>query len=507
MKYSIKKQFILIYVALIICLFGFGFLLNSIFLSPYYTNNKMKSLKDAYRSINDASNSGDIASDEFDVEIKTICAKYNINMLIMDEKTATVKSSMSDDASLWRQLLDNVFGVNSYLQEQKNGDEEDTFKIDDSIQPKLLEVNEQYSIQRAKDRKTNSEYLEMWGFLDNGNLFILRSPLDSIKDSVMISNHFFAYIALFGIVIGVILITLITDRITEPIRRLTDISTDMKRLDFNAKYNMKSKNELAILGQNMNELSEILEKTISELKTANNELKVDLEKKQQIEEMRKEFLSNVTHELKTPIALIQGYAEGLRDGVTEDPDSLDFYCEVIADEASKMNNMVKKLLTMSQFEAGEEMMVMERLDIALLINNYIQSADILIRQKNADVRIQSVGTVNVWADEFGVEEVFANYFTNAINHLSGEKIIDVKIIENESTVRISVFNTGSQIPEMSIDRIWEKFYKVDKARTREYGGSGVGLSIVKAIMDAMHQPYGVQNYENGVEFWFELEKA
>lgn len=120
---------------------------------------------------------------------------------------------------------------------------------------------------------------------------------------------------------------------------------------------------------------------------------------------------------------------------------------------------------------------------------------------------KTIPPIHVWADEFGVEEVFNNYFTNAMNHVDGEKIIEVQVQPTENKVRVSVFNTGAPIPEDSIAHIWEKFYKVDKARTRAYGGSGVGLSIVKAIMDSMNQSYGVLNYDNGVEFWFELDKG
>ena len=221
--------------------------------------------------------------------------------------------------------------------------------------------------------------------------------------------------------------------------------------------------------------------------------------------MRKEFLSNVSHELKTLIALIQGYAEGLREGINDDAESRDFYCEVIMDEAAKMNTMVKKLLTLNQLEFGNDLINMERFDIVALIRNYIQSAAILTKQNEIEVRMEKYAPIYVWADEFKVEEVFMNYFSNAANHCSGEKIIDVKLEQFDGGVRINVFNTGEPIPEEAIGHIWEKFYKVDKARTREYGGSGVGLSIVKAIMDSMNQNYGVENYINGVLFWFELE--
>ena len=223
--------------------------------------------------------------------------------------------------------------------------------------------------------------------------------------------------------------------------------------------------------------------------------------------MRTEFIGNVSHELKTPIALIQGYAEGLKEGISEDPESRAFYCDVIMDEADKMNRMVKNLLTLNQLELGQEEVTFERFDIMEMIHGIIQSCEILLQQKEADVRLNTEDAVFVWADEWKVEQVFRNYFSNALNHLDGKKIIDVRVITNQEkgTARISVFNTGAQIPEEDIEQIWNKFYKVDKARTREYGGNGIGLSIVKAIMDSFHKEYGVKNYSNGVEFWFELD--
>ena len=169
-----------------------------------------------------------------------------------------------------------------------------------------------------------------------------------------------------------------------------------------------------------------------------------------------------------------------------------------------------------------DVVTMERFNIVALVQNFIQSADILISQNNIEVRIEQSPPIYVWADEFQTEEVVRNFFSNAMNHVKliagNKKVIDIKYNcyfkntskenknkESVKIVRVSVFNTGDPIPEESLPHIWEKFYKVDKARTREYGGSGVGLSIVKAIMDSMNQQYGVINYTNGVEFWFELE--
>lgn len=225
--------------------------------------------------------------------------------------------------------------------------------------------------------------------------------------------------------------------------------------------------------------------------------------------MRKEFLSNVSHELKTPIALIQGYAEGLREGINDDAESREFYCDVIIDESSKMNIMVKKLLDLNELEFGNDVVVMERFDIVAMIENFLISAEILIEQNNIILKHKAHAPIYVWADEFKTEEVVRNFFSNAVNHAAGDRVIEIKYNltkdNDTNTVRISVFNTGEPIPEEALPHIWEKFYKADKARTREYGGSGVGLSIVKAIMESMNQQYGVINYTNGVEFWFELE--
>ena len=221
--------------------------------------------------------------------------------------------------------------------------------------------------------------------------------------------------------------------------------------------------------------------------------------------MRKEFVANVSHELKTPIALIQGYAEGLQEGMAEDKESRDYYCEVIVDEAGKMNKMVKQLLTLSALESGNERTVMERFDLVELIEGVISASKILLEQNEITIKFESKEPVYVWADEFKIEEVVTNYLSNAIHHASGEKIIVIRIKHEEGQTRVSVFNTGTPIPEEELPNLWNKFYKVDKARTREYGGSGIGLSIVKAIIEGHGQKCGVENWDNGVEFWFTVD--
>ncbi|MCH5269494.1 MAG: two-component sensor histidine kinase [Lachnospiraceae bacterium] len=484
MKHSIKKQFTSIFIGLMAGTLFVCWLINNTFLPGYYERKRENAVKETYHMLNEAVATGILGTEEFSIELEKISGRYNIMGVIQDMNGLIV--GFGNDMSMLQRLL----------WERLYAPMQDT---------RLLEQTENFTIQLITDPKTKAENMEMVGWLDGGQVFYMRTPLENIRESVEIANRFLLYVGIGGVLVSSIVIWMVSKKVTEPILELADISERMTRLDFEAKYRGGSKNEVALLGDNINKLSAALEETIRELKTADNELQKDLEKRNRADEMRKEFLSNVSHELKTPLALIQGYAEGLKEGISEDEESRNYYCDVIVDEAGKMNNLVKRLLTLNELEFGNDVVNLERFDLVALIGNYIQSAQILTRQHGISVRMEQYAPIFVWADEFKVEEVFMNYFSNAVNYCEGEKIIDIRLEQAESKVRVTVFNTGKPIPQESMEYIWEKFYKVDKARTREYGGSGVGLSIVKAIMEAFHQAYGVQNYENGVAFWFELE--
>ena len=486
MKHSIKRQFALIFMGVMAGTILLCILINNLFLGQYYIRSKTQVIYDAYNIISQGANSDAYGTAEFTEQLNDVCNIYNITVCIMDANSQMKYESVNGGRELEAQLIGYIFG----------------FYSDGEM--KILDEGADYVIQRVSAGE--DEYLEMYGRLNSGISFIMRTPIESIRESAKIANRFFAYVGIVGVFAGGIIVWFVSRKITQPILELNSISEQMVHLDFEAKYRGHAHNEIGLLGENINKLSASLEQSISELKTANNELQKDIEKKERIDEMRKEFLANVSHELKTPIALIQGYAEGLSEGVNDDSESRAFYCEVIMDEASKMNNMVKKLLTLNQLEFGNDLVSMERFDITSLVKNYIQSAAILTKQSGVTVEMEDYPAIYVWADEYKTEEVFMNYFSNALNHCGGEKKIVVSLRETDNLVRVSVFNTGDRIPEEAIPHLWEKFYKVDKARTREYGGSGVGLSIVKAIMESMNREFGVENCGNGVLFWFELER-
>lgn len=485
---SLTRELAAIIVGLVAVIIVICWFLNTTFLGKYYMYQKEDTLLEGFHVIDQASETGELTSDKFDVTFDNLCANGNISIMVISSNRNIVRSSVNDNQVILMEFMNVLFGS-------------------DQSEPEVLEKAENYVIQRKTDNRLDSEYLVLYGTLQNGNLILMRTALESIRESAKISNQFLVYVGLLGIILGAIAAVLISRGISTPILELTDISKRMTELDFEAKFSPRRKhqNEIDELGEHFNRLSNTLETTISELKSANNELKQDIQKKTEIDEMRKDFLSNVSHELKTPLALIQGYAEGLKECINDDAESRDFYCEVIMDEADKMNQMVKKLLTLNQLEFGNEIVKMERFDVTELINGVVNSSGILLCQNDIQVEFDGTEPLYVWADEFKLEEVITNYLSNAIHHADFEKKISIWYTQKEDCVRISVFNTGKPIPEEDLDNIWIKFYKVDKARTREYGGSGIGLSIVKAIMESFHRECGVINHENGVEFWLELD--
>ena len=486
-KFSLKNQLAAAIIVILSVTITSLYFINVFFLEPYYTQFKINNLHEFYASMIEKYEDGDLTENDVKGELMRLCYVHNLEFIIVDSSANTLYSSLKDSGRINKQLRDFIFA-----RETGRG--------------KVLEEEEEYLTESIEDEVEGMEYLVMWGSLDADTFFLLRSNIESIRDSVELANRFLLKVGLAAIVIASLVIWLLAGKITRPILELARISQRMTELNFEEKYKGRSGSEIGVLGANINRMSESLEKTIGDLKGANIELQKDVKAREEADQRRQEFLGAVSHELKTPIALIQGYAEGLKEGISDDKESRDYYCDVIIDETGKMNNLVLRLISLNQVESGAEMTKMERFELGSMIDSCLQAYE--LKLKTSGIRLffeKPEEEIYVWADESGIEEVFRNYFTNAINYCSGEKEIHVKIGRREASVRVEVFNTGEPIPEESIDRLWDKFYKVDKARTREYGGSGLGLSIVKAIMENMNGAYGVINYDDGVGFWFEME--
>ena len=516
---SIRTKLISIMIFMLLICIGAFWLFTRMLLPIYYQNRKVSLLEECYQKTKDITSgdenikdNGSVLLDESKLELEILQENNSSNLYVFSltdfigNYYYMLYQYPSESELSIMQKKDIKDKINDYILGLDNGEGLSGLKREDSLNNReMIQLTNDFCVNKVFDERIGSYYLELFGALDAGMYVYINTNYQSMSENVNIFSKFLWYIGIGVIIFAVVLMVFISSHFTEPIMQLTDIAKSMSELNFEVKYPVTTKDEIGVLGSSINTLSEALEKTISELKTANNELQKDIENKIQIDEMRKEFLSNVSHELKTPIALIQGYAEGLQDNVNDDSESREFYCEVIIDEADKMNRMVKKLLTLNQIEFGKDQFNFERFNIVSVLQSVMQSAKILAEQKEALITLPDYDPVYVWADEYFVEEVVTNYVSNAINHVDGEKMIRISLSKTDNVVRISVFNTGKCIPEDELDKVWIKFYKVDKARTRAYGGSGIGLSIVKAIMDSMNQKCGVFNHDDGVEFWFELD--
>jgi signal transduction histidine kinase len=270
---------------------------------------------------------------------------------------------------------------------------------------------------------------------------------------------------------------------------------------------VKTEDEIGILGESINAISEELNKAMNELMGVNDKLKKDIEVKKQIDEMRKNFISSVSHELKSPIGIIRGYVEGLKYNIANNEEKRDRYIEILIDEGEKMDKIVKQLLNLSNLES--ETFVLEKtvFDVSLLIDELIEKYEPILKEKDLKIKVIHDEGCIIEADILRLEQVLNNYLTNAINHVDGNNYIEIWTQSINNKVRVSVFNSGKNIPEEELENIWESFYKVDKARSREYGGTGLGLSIVKSIMQHHKAEYGVINMENGVKFWLEFKNV
>ena len=348
---------------------------------------------------------------------------------------------------------------------------------------KKITESENYSVYKIMDDRIGSEYIELFGQLKSGQFVYMRTNYQSMTESVAIFNHFLGYVAVGAVVVSMLLMIVVSNSFAKPILKIADIANQMANLDFDVRYPVHTKDEIGLLGHSINALSDKLENTILELKSANNELQKDIQNKIQIDEMRKEFLSNVSHELKTPITSIMGYADTLLEE-EYDKETQSKFLNVIASEARRMAKLVTDLLTLSRNDSNRTVVKKEQFNLGELVKKCQDKLAIEIKKKNHEVKCFVTADVPlVYADKDDIERIVLNILTNSIKYTKegGEIKIYVGFVYNDAYIKI--FDNGIGIPEEDLNRIFERFYRVDKARSREMGGTGLGLSIAKDLLD------------------------
>ncbi len=474
----------IIFITLFICC-----ILNTYFLGDFYLFQKRNDMRVIYAELKERYENGTLYDKQYYSELSTMFDSYSVSVLVTAADGTPYICSSADTTHLLGQLDYSML----------SGDESS----------KILKDTDEYSVFTQKYPGTVEDYIVLLGVLPDNSIVFMRAGINEIEQSANFANVFLIYISILAIIVSVILSNYLIGKFTKPLFDIIEITKKISNFDFEVKYRPQTiYNELDDLGEHINEMSTTLKRAIDQLQSANENLKHDLEVREENENMRKEFVSNVSHELKTPIALIQGYAEGLQEGIMDDENSRQIYLDIIIDEANKMNRLVREMLILNQLEAGQMQMDLVDFNLTELIDGVVESNRINIEAQNITYSFVNKEDCYVHADEFLVEQIVTNFISNAIHYVLNENVMMVRYdFVKKGKVRISVFNSGNNIAKKDIKRIWEKFYKADKARSREYGGSGIGLSVVKATMDLLHEKFGVENLSNGVEFWFELSLA
>ncbi len=510
-KSTLSKKLILLFSAILISVVALNVCISMVMLEKVYFQSKISDMKSSYEVL-DAECEREASTENITKAVKELISYNNMRVFIWDEADNLIIDSVpilriedSEGEQAKPPMPPSPNG--GKRREHQEGRKGEFFIFNADVKKDdLIFKNDDYSIISFSNfDNLGQESLYLRGTLSGGRKVLLQVPISPMKEAVTISNYISIIIGIIVLIIGVLIVLIAAKRIARPVTELSQIADAMQNLDFSKKYSGTRSDEIGSLGKSVNLLSEKLESTIGELKEKNEMLQRDNELKEHIDEMRREFIANASHELKTPAALILGYAEGLKDNIAADEKSRAMYTDVIIDETKKMDQIIHQMLDLMELEEKKEVLNAEIFSLSGLMKDVLQSCRVLM--ENKDVKLKcSFDDVSVSGDSRRIYQAALNYVTNAVNHVDENKIIEVKVKDEGEYAYFGVYNSGKEIAKEDMDRIWEKFYKVDKARTRAYGGTGLGLSIVSSTIKLHKGQYGVINCGSGVEFYFRLRK-
>lgn len=533
---SLRSTLMFVFSLILILVVISNILINSWLLPRVYQDNKIKAMKDFYREIYEQYSTG---GDDYAVIslVKSVLSTENIRVFVWDSNDMLIIDSLplsrydedndtpEEPSPAYERQGDETVRSRGNSQWQRNnpfffegrnnmnifnGRNERFIYYMNISQEDIVAQGDDYTIfsivsnNFSASKEDYDFYLR--GTLPNDYKVLLQMPFSSIDEAVKISNTLLMFVGMIMLLFGIIVVAFTSKTIAKPVKELSDIASSMEKLDFSRQYVHNRRDEIGSLGDSINSLSSKLESTINELYEKNEKLKQDIELKNRIDNMRKEFIANASHELKTPVALISGYAEGLRDNVAGDEDSRRLYTDVIIEEAGRMDNIIRQMLDLMEIEGSEKVVDGTEFSLFDLVVDVANSFNLLIKGADIKLTLNSQGDTVIYGEYWRIYQAVSNYLSNAINHVNDKKIIDVWVKEDKDFVVLSVYNSGVPIPEEDIENLWERFYKVDKSHTREYGGTGLGLSIVRSIVQLHKGEYGVKNHPDGAEFYFSIKK-
>ncbi len=380
----------------------------------------------------------------------------------------------------------------------------------EALKPRIMKINAHTELpdgsyfEMRQEHYTSAQYMVYGVFFGHNNGIEIYRSLDAVKSNALTASwaFFVTTVALSIVLISIALIYAYS--VINPLLIINDKTKSIIKMDFTETCPPFKIKEIHELGSNINSLSVSLSNAMNKLQSENRRLEMDIEMKRRMEKTMRSFMANVSHELKTPISIIQGYAEGMKFGIG--CDSPEEFCDIIIEESDKMNNLVSRLMEYLQYGSENYRVIKTTFNVASFIGECVELRTYRIKEADASVSISIDEKLQGYGDTELLSNVFNNYLSNALSHLDFEREIIITSQDMDQFCRISVFNTGKQIPGTDIENIWQSFYRADKSHSRAEGRFGLGLSIVAKLQELHGQKYGVMNKENGVEFWFDIEK-
>ena len=494
-KFSISKKLFLITFGLIFIVLIFSMLFQILFFEDFYLNKK---IKDMTREINKFSEiySYDISDEKnlikalfrFEQDNNSKVAIFSINGEL---KYLTNYSNNNDDfqtlTAFCTELLNDKSLINKVITTGKS--QSSVFENQFTNTTKIGTI---------APMSLNSR---------NDSIIISVSSMQPINEATGVIREFYFYLFLGFIIIGFFLSSVYANLISKPLVNINKVAKRMSSMDFTAKCEETSDDEIGNLATTLNFLSSTLKNALDDLKLKNKKLEEDIEKERKLEEMRKDFVASVSHDLKTPIGIIEGYAEGLKDGIATG-EAKKIYLDTIIDEAKKMNKLVNNILELSRLESGNLELTIERFNILRLIKRLMNNFSLEFSSKNIQISLETdLEYSYVIGDIFQLEQVLTNLLSNALKYTPNNESVIIEVINRNELTFISVENKGVFIPENEIENLFNKFYRIDKSRNTSKNSNGLGLAIVKRILDLHESSYSLFNTNDGVKFEFSLKKS
>lgn len=369
--------------------------------------------------------------------------------------------------------------------------------------PQAEKIEKSEKTKPRQSLESGTSMLVLTTSLD-GELYLqIQTPLEYIKSTADLAVQYTCIVSVVILLIGTVWIYILAGRVTKPISRIQDVADKIARLDFSERCEQDGGDELAKLSQSINYMSDKLQASISQLVAANEVLQSDLERQQKTDRMRRQFIANVSHDFKTPLTLIISYAEALMS--LPDESARDEYADIIISEGNKLSGMVGRLLNLSKLESGVDSIEIAPFCLCEAVEEVTGKHKIITEKKRLSVESAIPPEIVVNADYYRIHQVITNLFENAVKYTADNGNIRVYADVNGENCTVSVENTGAHIDECDMENLFDSFYRADKSRTNSQNSFGIGLAVVKAVMEAHHRPYGVENIGDGVRFWFELE--